>query len=173
VCQWEIKLLSIIERGPTVSEQNKTVVRRIVEEHWNKKNAALVSELFAPNVSLRTPDGQLTGLDGASALLQAYATAFPDFRIIIDELLAMGDQVVLQWTFTGTHLGPLADIPATGRQVNTTPGIAIFRIEAGKVIKGQFVWDKYELLQQLGVLASRAAGAQAAPPANRQMEPAG
>ena len=143
-----------------MSEQNKTVVRRIIEEHWNQKNAGLVSELFAPNVSLDTPDGRLTGLDGASALLQAYATAFPDFHVVIDELLEVGDQVVLQWTFTGTHDGPLGDIPATGRHVNTPPGIAIFRVDGGKVIKGQFAWDKYALLQQLGILASgSAAGA--------------
>jgi predicted ester cyclase len=83
--------------------------------------------------------------------------AFPDFRISIDELLAVGDQVVLQWTFTGTHRGPLGDIPASGRHVNAPPGIAIFRVDAGKVIKGQMVWDKYALLQQLGVLASNSA----------------
>jgi hypothetical protein len=31
-------------------------------------------------------------------------------------------------------------------------GIAIFRIEGGKMTEGQFAWDKYALLQQLGVL---------------------
>jgi len=61
-------------------------------------------------------------------------------------------QVVLQWTFTGTHRGPLADIPATGKQVSVPRGIAIFRIEGGKMTQGQFAWDKYALLQQLGVL---------------------
>jgi steroid delta-isomerase-like uncharacterized protein len=135
-----------------MSEQNKAVIRRIVEEHWNKKNAALVSELFAPNVSLHTPDGELTGLEGASFLLQAYATAFPDFHLIVDDLLAEGNKVVLQWTFIGTHRGPLAEIPASGRQVNVPRCIAIFRVDAGKVIHGQFAWDKYALLQQLGVL---------------------
>ena len=135
-----------------MSEANKAVVRRMVEDHWNKKNAALVSEVFAPNVSLRTPDGVIAGLDGASGLLEAYATAFPDFRITIQELLADGDRVILQWTFSGTHRGPLADIPATGRQVSPPPGIAIIRVNGGKVIEGQFVWDKYALLQQLGVL---------------------
>jgi len=135
-----------------MSEENKAVVRRIVDEHWNKKNAALVNELFAPNVSLHTPDGVLTGLEGASSLLRAYATAFPDFRLIVDNLLADGNQVVLQWTFTGTHRGPLADIPATGKQVSVPRGIAIFRIEGGKMTQGQFAWDKYALLQQLGVL---------------------
>jgi hypothetical protein len=71
-----------------MSEQNKAVVRRVIEDHWNAKNRALVPELFAPTVTIHTPDGVLNGLDGASALLQAYATAFPDFRLIIDDLVA-------------------------------------------------------------------------------------
>lgn len=146
-----------------MSEQNKTVVRRIVEEHWNNRNAALVSELFASNVSLETPDGVLTGLEGASFLLQAYATAFPDFRLIIDDLLADGNQVVLRWTFTGTHRGPIAGIPASGRQVRVPRGIGIFRIHAGKVDNGYLAWDKYALLQQLGVIPmNTSAGAQVA-----------
>jgi steroid delta-isomerase-like uncharacterized protein len=135
-----------------MSEQNKSLVRRIVEEHWNNRNAGLVTELFASKVSLETPDGVLTGLEGASFLLQAYATAFPDFRLIIDDLLADGDRVVLRWTFTGTHRGPLADIAASGRQVKVPRCIAIFRIAAGKVDQGYLAWDKYALLQQLGVL---------------------
>jgi steroid delta-isomerase-like uncharacterized protein len=135
-----------------MSEHNKAVVRRIVEDHWNKKNPALVSELFAGNLSLDTPDGMLMGLEGASLLLQAYQTAFPDFRLIIDDLLADGDQVVLRWTFTGTHRGPLADIAASGRSVSLPRGIAIFHIDSGKVDQGYMAWDKYGLLQQLGAL---------------------
>ena len=72
-----------------MSDQNKAIVRRLFEDHWNSKNAALLSELFAPTVSLHTPDGVLTGLDGASSLLQAYATAFPDFHLAIDEVVAI------------------------------------------------------------------------------------
>jgi steroid delta-isomerase-like uncharacterized protein len=140
------------ERGPTMSEQHKALVRRIVEEHWNEKNPGLVNELFGSSVSLETPDGTLTGLEGASFLLQAYATAFPDFRLIIDDLLADGNQVVFRWTFTGTHRGPLADVAASGRQVSVPRGIGIFRINAGKVDQGYLAWDKYALLQQLGVL---------------------
>jgi steroid delta-isomerase-like uncharacterized protein len=139
-------------KEPDMSEQNKNIVRRMVEDHWNKKNAALVGEVFAPDVSIETPDGVLTGLQGASLLLQTYATAFPDFRCSIDELLAEGDRVVLRWSFTGTHQGPLPDLAATGKHVNVPRGIAIFRIAAGKVNQGLMTWDKYALLQQLGVL---------------------
>ncbi len=136
-----------------MSEQNKNVVRRVFEEHWNGKNAALVSEFFAPTVSLYTPDGVLTGLDGASLLFQAYATAFPDFHLAIDEVVAEGDKVVVRYAFTGTHRGPFADIPASGKQASVTNGIGIFRVVSGKVSEAHFAWDKYGLLQQLGAVA--------------------
>ena len=137
-----------------MSEQNKTVVRRIIDEHWNNKNAALVSELFASNVSLDTPDGMLTGLEGAGSLLQAYETAFPDFHNTTDDLFADGDQVVVRWTFTGTNSGPFAVMAATGKQVRVPDCIGIFRLDGGKVTQGHMAWDKYALFQQLGVIPS-------------------
>ncbi len=142
-----------------MSEQNKTVVRRLFEDHWNRKNAALVREFYTPTVSLHTPDGPLTGLEGASLLLQAYSTAFPDFHLTIDDLVSEEDKVAVRWTFTGTHRGPLADVPATGKSVNVANGIAIYRLQAGKISEGHFAWDKYELLKQLGVLTASPASA--------------
>jgi steroid delta-isomerase-like uncharacterized protein len=135
-----------------MSEQNKAVVRRLIEDHWNAKNGALVSELFAPTVAIHTPDGVLNGLDGASALLQAYATAFPDFRLVIDDLVADADKVAFRWTFNGTHRGQLADIRASGKQVSVSNNVGIFRIADGKVNESRLCWDKYALLQQLGAL---------------------
>jgi len=32
-----------------MSENNKAIVRRLIEEVWNKGNLSLVDELFAPN----------------------------------------------------------------------------------------------------------------------------
>ena len=141
-----------------MSEQNKAVVRRLFDEHWNARNPALVAELFAPSVSLQTPDGVLTGLDGASFLLKAYSTAFPDFHLTIDDLVAEGDKVVVRWTFTGTQLGQFADVPASGKRVDVPNGIAIYRLGGGRITEAHFAWNKYELLQQLGALATSGAG---------------
>ncbi len=98
-----------------MSEQNKAMVRRIVEDHWNKKNPALIGELFATDCVLYTPDGALKGQDGARQLYDAYAAAFPDFRLSTDDLLADGSKVVVRYTFVGTHKGPLAAVPASGK----------------------------------------------------------
>lgn len=75
-------------------------------------------------------------------------------------MVAEGDKVIVRYAFTGTHRGSLADIPASGKRANVTNGFSMFRVVAGKVSEGNFAWDKYALLQQLGALApSAAAGA--------------
>jgi steroid delta-isomerase-like uncharacterized protein len=135
-----------------MSEQNKAVIRHLVEDHWNRKDHSLVDELFAPAVAIHTPDGNFVGHDGASTLLAAYATAFPDFQITVDDLLGDGDKVTLRWTYAGTNRGALANIPATGKGV-TVPGcIGVFKLSGGKVSEAHLCWDRYALHQQLGLL---------------------
>ena len=77
-------------KGHTMSEQNKAVVRRLIDDHWNNKNADLVSELFTSNVSLHTPDGALTGHEGAASLLQLHGA--PEVELHREDLLS-GEKV--------------------------------------------------------------------------------
>ena len=56
--------------------------------------------------------------------------------------------MVVTWTFTGTHWGPLDDRDG-GKGAN---GIAIYRIVDGKIAEGAMTWNKYDLLRQLGVV---------------------
>lgn len=139
-----------------MAEQNKDVVRRIVDDHWNGKDPALVADLFAPNCSLYTPDGDLLGQDGALMLYGAYTTAFPDFNLRTDDVVAEGDKVAVRYTFTGTHEGPLAGIPASGNKTEVQ-GVVIFKIVDGKADEVRFVWNKFALMQQIGALATATA----------------
>lgn len=143
-------------------ENNKTIVKRVIDEHWNKKNAALAAELFTENCTVRTPDGALKGLQGARNLLDAYATAFPDFHITTDELIAEGDKVAFRYAFKGTHKGKLGEIAASGKAV-TVSGIGIYQIVGGKVAEGRLEWDRSSLQEQIGA---------AKPAANPLLQPA-
>jgi steroid delta-isomerase-like uncharacterized protein len=134
-----------------MSEQNKAVVRRIIEDHWNQKNRALIGELFTAGCELHTPDGALQGHEGATLLYDSYAAAFPDFRLNTADTLADGNKVAVRYIFTGTHSGPLAGVPASGRPAHVD-GIVIFRLAGEKVDEVIFVWDKFALLQQIGAL---------------------
>ena len=132
-----------------MSEQNKAVIRRLFDDHWNAKDEALLRDLFVPTVILSTPDGVYRGLSGASDLLQSYATPFPDFHLAIEDLVSEEDQVAVKWTFTGTHSGALT----VGRRVKVPNCIAIFKIADGKIAEGTMAWNKYDLLRQLGVVS--------------------
>ncbi len=94
---------------------------RIIEELWNKKNPAVIGQLYAENYVGHTPDGVLKGHAGARQHYDTYVAAFPDCKVAIDGMVAEGDRVSVRWTATGTHRGELAGIAPTGNRVNV-PG---------------------------------------------------
>jgi steroid delta-isomerase-like uncharacterized protein len=136
-----------------MSEQNKTNVRRLFEEVWNKGHVAVADELIAPAYTHHdssTPDvGR--GPESEKKRVTLYRNAFPDIRFTIEDLLAEGETVVARWSCRGTHKGELNGIAATGKQFNIA-GVSIARFTNGKMFEGYVNWDALSLMQQLGVV---------------------
>jgi predicted ester cyclase len=59
----------------------------------------------------------------------------------------------MRWTATATHKGELMGIAPTGKQVTIT-GIAIDRIDGGKIVEEWENFDRMSMMQQLGVIPS-------------------
>jgi steroid delta-isomerase-like uncharacterized protein len=135
------------------TETNKAIVRRWVEEGWNKGNLALVDELYAPNVVQHDPSSPapVTNSEALKMYVTGYRTAFPDLLFTIDDLIAEGDKVVWRFTSRGTQKGPLMNIPPSGK-TGTVTGIAIFRIADAKIAEVWVNVDTLGLLQQIGVI---------------------
>jgi steroid delta-isomerase-like uncharacterized protein len=135
-----------------MSENNKTIVRRLIEEFWNKGNQSLADQLFAPiytHHDTSTPDfGQ--GPEGERKRSTLYRTAFPDLRLTVEDIIAEGETVMTRWSCHGTHKGDLNGIAPTGKQF-TISGVTILRFSNGKMVEGYVNWDALGLLQQLGV----------------------
>ena len=92
---------------------------------------------------------------GVSALAQfvrEFRDAFPDFQDTIDDQVAEGDKVVTRFTSTGTHKGVLMGLEPTNKRA-TWMGIAIDRIEDGKIVEEWVSWDLFGMMQQLGRIA--------------------
>jgi steroid delta-isomerase-like uncharacterized protein len=136
-----------------MSEQNKTNVRRLFEEVWNKGYVAVADELIAPTYTHHdssTPDvGR--GPESEKKRVTLYRNAFPDIRFTIEDLLAEGETVVARWSCHGTHKGELNGISPTGKQFNIT-GVSIARFTNGKMFEGYVNWDALSLMQQLGAV---------------------
>ena len=101
-----------------MSEVNKTIVRRLFEEVWNKGNLSVADELFAPNYDHHDPSTPDFGRGPESEKKRAtlYRTAFPDLRLTIEDIIAEGDAVMARWSCRGTHNGDLSGIAPTGKQ---------------------------------------------------------
>ena len=136
-----------------MSEPNKAVVRRLFEELWNKSNLSVAEELFAPNYVHHDPSTPDFGLGPESEKKRAtlYLTAFPDLRLMIEDLIAEGETVMARWSCQGTHKGDLSGIAPTGKKFTLT-GMTIARLADGKMAEGWINWDALGMFQQLGVV---------------------
>ena len=135
-----------------MSEENKALYRRFVNEGINKKNVELIGELMDANYIEHDPiPGVSPGLDGMKQFMGMLFAAFPDFDSTIDLLVAEGDIVAGRMTTTGTHTGDFMGIPATGKRVTFTE-THIFRIANGKAVEHWGNQDDMAMMQQLGVI---------------------
>ncbi|MDO8485910.1 MAG: ester cyclase [Candidatus Limnocylindrales bacterium] len=133
------------------TETNKVLARRVFEEVLNGRNLDLLDELAAPDYIEHSPlPGQGTGIDGIRDRYTMLFKAF-DFVFSVDDVIAEDDKVVLRWTQTGTHVGPLFGMPATNRSSRTT-GIEIWRVENGKLAEHWDVVDVFGQFMQLGLI---------------------
>jgi steroid delta-isomerase-like uncharacterized protein len=130
-------------------EINKAISARINEEVVTQGNLALADEILAAGyVDHDAPPELSPGVEGFKEQIILYRTAFPDLRIVTEDMIAEGDKVVTRWTAHGTHQGELRGLAPTGKQV-TVKGIAIDRIVDGKIVEHWDVFDQLGMMQQL------------------------
>jgi steroid delta-isomerase-like uncharacterized protein len=137
---------------------NKALVRRYVEEVLNKKNLALVDELFASTfIDHDSSMPEANGPAGVKRLAAMVHLGFPDLHFTIEDMVAEGDKVVYRYSVRGTHENDFMGIVATGKQINMT-GIHIYRVGDGKLQEEWENWDMLGLMRQLGVLPQQGQG---------------
>jgi steroid delta-isomerase-like uncharacterized protein len=128
---------------------NKELVRRFYNEVYVDWNMALVDEVVSPLFTSHDwPKGSATGPKGFRDYYAAIRSALPDARYEVDDLIAEGDKVVVRWRLLGTHKGDFRGIAASGREI-ALKGIAIYRIQAGKLMERWVVSDLHGVLEEI------------------------
>jgi steroid delta-isomerase-like uncharacterized protein len=140
-----------------MSEQNKAVSRRLVEEFFVAGNFDVADELVDASYighDVAAPE-PIRGHEGLKEQAKGYRGAFPDLTLTIEDQIAEGDKVTTRWTARGTHRGDLFGISPTGKQA-TISGITIDRFSGGKIVESWDNWDALGLMQQLGAIPAMA-----------------
>ena len=138
-----------------MSEENKAIVRREVEELFNHTGTLdAAEEVYAPDFVSHDPTmpEDLRGIEEARQFAAGFRSAFPDLTCTIEDQVAEGDKVVTRWTIRGTQQGEFRGIAPSGEQI-TLKGIGIFRFsEEGKVVESWDNFDPLGMMQQLGAI---------------------
>jgi len=91
------------------------------------------------------------GRDPVKKMVAGLRRAFPDLRVVAEDLVAEGDRVAARVTITGTHQGRFLGVDPTNKPI-TIRSVDIWRIEAGRLKEHWDVVDRLEFMQQLGLV---------------------
>lgn len=134
-------------------DDNKALIRRIVEEALNNGRVEIADDYFAPDYAVHIPSRHDMPR-GPAAFKQAigiWRAAFSDWHMTIEDLVGEGDLVANRFTTTGTHTGSLFGMPATGRKM-VVHGQELHRLANGKVVESWICDDVPGILVQLGLM---------------------
>lgn len=132
------------------TKENKEIVRRFAKAFINEGNYGTAEEFLAEDIHDYTPLGETTGREAVVETAKELRTAFPDFRITIEELAADGNTVAVRMIQRGTREGVFMGIEPTGNSFKIE-AMGFARLEDGKIVERRARPDVLGLLRQLGI----------------------
>ncbi len=123
-----------------MSDENKAVVRRMVDEVMNAGRLEAIDELYAPRLA-----------PAARRWIAPFLASFPDTHMQVVELIAEDDKVVARFKCSGTHLGEWQGHAPTGRRFEGIDEVYIFRVRDGRIVHAWGLEDTLKRLEQLGL----------------------
>jgi predicted ester cyclase len=131
------------------SQHLKPLVDRYVLA-WNTGDFNGLEEVVSSQFELRMSPrfDAVRSLDSLKGSITYWRTAYPDFHIIIDEVLYAPGAVTARWTIRATNSGP-GSHPPTGKAV-VVPGMSIIHVSAGKIVDEWISSNDLYWAEQLG-----------------------
>jgi steroid delta-isomerase-like uncharacterized protein len=133
--------------------------RALLEQHYRALDAHDMNEavtVFSDDVLTHFAGMRdIRGREQFKLLGGAFIEAFPDASIHPADIWEVGDAVISEGTYSGTHTAtlrsPNGDIPATGKRMDLHYA-DVMRVRDGKVFYHAVYFDSAEMMAQLGLM---------------------
>lgn len=135
-------------RSLTIAEQNKALVRQMIQELDSTPSPDVVSKWMTSDYQLFMNGAPALDFAGYQAMVKEATSSFSNIKHDIHHMLAEGDTVAVGVTLRLTHTGVYEGIAATGRMV-AIEEFSVMRLRDGKVMTEWAVVDLGGLHQQL------------------------
>jgi steroid delta-isomerase-like uncharacterized protein len=120
---------------------------------WSQDDLTAIDSLIAERYTIFSDpgdawEGQTLGREGYRNRLLYSRKAFPDLVFEIAQSIREDDRVAVLWKASGTHLGDLPGLPATGKKLSFS-GQTMYLIKDGKVAGHWQTIDRLGFIRQL------------------------
>ena len=134
------------------SEDNKAIVRRLIEDLFNTGNPDIADEVLADDYVDHSPSyPDVPERENVKQSVSEWLIAFPDTVSVVRDLVTEGDRVAARWSTQATHRGEFMDISPTGNRIDVT-WFGIFCLSDGKIVES---WDTFNVLEMMRQLEPR------------------
>jgi predicted ester cyclase len=118
----------------------KSTVRRLVDEAINGGRFELFDELFTAESAARARDW-----------FGSFRGSFPDMHMEIVDLIDEGDRVVARFACSATHTGEWRGHAPTGRRFERIDEVYFFTFDGDRIADAWGIEDTLERFRQLGL----------------------
>jgi uncharacterized protein len=132
----------------------KTRLAEFLRQVWSEGDIEASDEYLAPIYTIyHDPgdpwDGQTLDLNAYKNRASVSRAAFPDQHFNVQAMATEGNDVIVTWLWSATHLGDCAGFPATGKTVRMS-GATTYRFDDGDRILGHWqITDRLGVYRQL------------------------
>ena len=136
-----------------MSKEANIATQKKMGEIINSYDFDRLKEVMAPGVKDHDPaDDQGSGPEGFAGWFTQFHSAFPDFKIAVEHMLADDDNVGFAYTITGTHQGPFNGFAPTGKKIKVR-GMQISKFNSdAKIVERWGASNEVGILQQIGAM---------------------
>jgi steroid delta-isomerase-like uncharacterized protein len=123
----------------------------------NRGDLETLVDMCHPDAVHSNPDGTFRGAQGVRDLFKPMLDATSDREVQINNVVESGDTIVVEFVFRVRHTGPFVTpqgiVPPTGKSGSVT-SIAVYELREGKLAGSRGMYDRLELMSQLGLLGA-------------------
>ena len=144
---------------PALAETNRDVVARFLAGTHAPDLAEIrvIDDTVQPEITCTGfPGGNPHDHPSYKAFFQAFRSSFTNMEFTTHALVADDNHVTARFTVNVDHTGPFAGVAPTGRRVSFD-GMALYRMQDGKIAATNLHIDQLALLSQIGALPALAA----------------
>lgn len=124
----------------------KALVKRFYDG-LNRGNTMVMDSVFAEDaITHQAPDSMSSGLPGAKEFVQGWMNKITGFHKSMDNVLADGNLVSVQYTLTGVN----ADTMAKNRNINFA-GMDLYRLDKGKIAEQWGYWEQTKMMSEMSL----------------------